>query len=183
MLELTCLIPKLLSAYKSPGSLSFWFHGQCLCVKTEVNSVCWMRECLGEGSNSQTLKAHWGGRKLLLEQRWTPNLASPEKGVLTSKRSLFHPGNNWNLEIFHFPGERDKPHFTKENEKKICLNHIWQNIQWGWSTGQLIEAGLWQLSLTDPPLQTGPDSISQQLGRLPGGSHPSPWSSKNIQVD
>lgn len=41
-----------------------------------------------------------------------------------SKHSLFHPENYWNLEIFHFPGERDKPHFTKENEKKMSKPYL-----------------------------------------------------------
>lgn len=145
-----------------------------------------MRECLKlwEGSKSQTLKAHWGGRRLLLEQRWTPSLADPEKRVLMSKHSLFHPENYWKLEIFHFPGERDKPHFTKENEKKKMSKPCMTKCTMGTinrtidcSSSVTIESNRQTL------LCRQPDSISQQLGRLPDGSHPSPWSSKNIQVD
>lgn len=172
MLELTCLPPKLLSTQKSPGSPSFWFHGQCLCVKTEVNSVCWMRKCLRlwEGSNSQTLNAQWGGRRLLLEQRWTPSLASPKKGVLMSKHSLFHTGNYWNLEIFYFPGERDKPHFTKENEKKMSKPYMTKCTMG--TINRTIDCSRSVTIESNRPFFA--DSISQQLGKLPDGSLPSP---------
>lgn len=123
----------------------------------------------------QTHRAQWEGKRVLPEERSTQSLTSPEKEVLIGKCSFFHWGNYWNLEVFPFPGERDKPHFTEEEMKKMSIPYMTKcttgriNSTIGCSRPVTVESN--RLSFADLAWQhcQGARNASRQIPDLPPG--------------